>query len=59
MFDNPLGLPEGSVRALVALTIVGATVTYLFVNKSVPTELVGVLGAVVGFYFASRKKEEA
>jgi hypothetical protein len=59
MFDKPLGLPEGSIRALLALTVVGATVMYLFINKSVPTELVGVLGAVVGFYFGSRKKKEA
>lgn len=56
MTQNPLHLPEGSVRALVALTIVGATVVYLFVNKSVPTELVGVLGAVVGFYFGQKIK---
>jgi len=54
MFDKPLGLPEGSVRALLALTIVGASVVYLFVNKSLPTGLVGVLGAVIGFYFGQK-----
>lgn len=58
MFDKPLGLPGGSVRAMLAILIVGASVAYLFINKELPTGLVGVLGAVVGFYFASRKKEE-
>ena len=56
--ENPLHLPKGSVRALVALVIVVASVTYLFVNKELPTGLVGVLGAVIGFYFGQKVAAE-
>ncbi len=44
--DQPLGLPQGSVRAVLALMIVGS-----FIYSAVPIELVTL---VVGFYFGQR-----
>ncbi len=46
--NNPLGLPPGSVRALIASIIV---IGYVVVNKTVDKELIML---VLGFYFGSR-----
>ena len=45
--DKPLYLPEGSVRSVLALAIVGA-----FIASLVPIE---VATLVLGFYFAARQ----
>lgn len=55
--DWPLGLPRGTIRALLALVIVFGSVALLAVSMAVPQvykfpdALVGILGAVLGFYF--------
>lgn len=55
--DWPLGLPRGTVRALLALVVVFGSVTFLAISMAVPTvykfpdALVGILGAILGFYF--------
>jgi len=57
--ERPLGIPTGSVRAMLALVIVIVAVWAAtgpepgFVDK-VPEWLLGILGAVIGFYFGSR-----
>lgn len=43
--ENPLWLPKGSVRALLALGIVGAYIGGLLTDDT-------ILGMVLGFYFA-------
>ncbi|MCY3701540.1 MAG: hypothetical protein OXG16_02515 [Rhodospirillales bacterium] len=58
-----LALPQGSVRSMLALTVVGSFVIFLvFGGAAVPpgtrfTEIVaaltGIAGTVVGFYFGS------
>ena len=58
-----LALPQGSVRSMLALTVVGSFVVFLiFGGVSVPsgtrfTEIVaaltGIAGTIVGFYFGS------
>lgn len=58
-----LGLPEGSVRSMLALTVVGSFVVFLvFGGVSLPsgtrfTEIVaaltGIAGTIIGFYFGS------
>jgi hypothetical protein len=52
MWDNkqPLWLPQGSVRALLAFSVVGA-----FIGGLVPVE---VATLILGFYFASRGPSE-
>jgi hypothetical protein len=44
--DQPLYLPEGSIRGILALTIVGSAVAGL-----VPWDVAGI---VTAFYFAAR-----
>ena len=65
-----LGLPEGSVRSMLAILIVGTYMIVVFLGagykgtgnlkylEQVLSALAGVAGAVVGFYFGSRKKQE-
>jgi uncharacterized membrane protein len=55
--DWPLGLPRGTVRALLALVVVFGSVALLAISMAVPQTykfpdaLVGILGAILGFYF--------
>ena len=59
-----LALPQGSVRSMLALTVVGTFVVFLvfggfaFSENSRFTEIVaaltGVAGTVIGFYFGSK-----
>ena len=58
-----LALPQGSVRSMLALTVVGSFVVFLiFGGAALPTgtrfteivaALTGIAGTVVGFYFGS------
>ena len=58
--DLPLGLPRGTVRAVLALIIVFGSVVFLAVSMietpggtvyRFPDALTGILGAILGFYF--------
>lgn len=53
--DKPLGLPAGSVRALIALALVGATVASAFVHTEVAAGLLTLSTVVVKDYFEARK----
>jgi len=53
----PIGLPEGTVRAIIAVLIVAGTITYLIVYKNLSESLVGIAGIVVGYYFGARQGE--
>ena len=54
--DLPLGLPQGSVRAVLAIGVTAAAVVASFM-PSMPTEyLYPVALTVNAFYFASRPK---
>ncbi len=52
--QNPLGLPRGSVRAIIALVIVLASLVAYIVYNDLPQAMAGVLGVVIGYYFGSR-----
>lgn len=61
-FQSPAGLPEGTVRSVIALVII-TTSLYLAIlvffnaggdNSKFPEVLSGLVGAVIGFYFGSR-----
>lgn len=56
--NEPLGLPRGSVRAILAIMIVGSTVVGFTIGTAVDQALVGIAGAVVGYYFAARNSED-
>ena len=59
-----LALPQGSVRSMLALTVVGSFVVFLVFGGPVFSEndrfteivaaLTGVAGTIIGFYFGSR-----
>lgn len=48
--DQPLWLPQGSIRSLIAIAIVGA-----YIAAWVPIE---VATLVLGFYFGARTSED-
>ena len=58
MNNGPLGLPNGSVRAMLAVMIVGCCMAYFFKFDKFPTEIVGIMGIVIGYYFTSRQNDE-
>ncbi|AIY89897.1 hypothetical protein [Geoglobus acetivorans] len=49
--NQPLWMPQGSVRAIIALAIV---IGYIVINRAVDKELVMF---VLGFYFGSKMGE--
>ena len=51
MNKTPLWLPEGSIRAIIALLFVGATIVLYGVQGAVPEGLIALDGAVVAWYF--------
>lgn len=63
-FNNPLGLPEGSLRAMLAFMLVSFLGFYvlasiLSISDIKPPEfLIGIVATVIGFYFGSRSMED-
>lgn len=63
-FRSPLGLPEGSLRAMLAFLLVAFLGFYVYAsilslsNFSLPDSLLGIIATVIGFYFGSRSGEE-
>ena len=57
--DIPLGLPVGSVRAILALTLTGAAIVAAFV-PALPSEYLYPAALTVNaFYLAARPRAEA
>lgn len=56
---NPLNLPPGSVRALLALLLVGTVCGVATVRRELPPGLEGLAGAAIAFYFRARTDEQA
>lgn len=52
--NEPLGLPRGSVRALLAIVIVGAGVAGMLMGRILPEWFLGILTLVLGLYFGGR-----
>ena len=53
----PLGLPQGSVRAILALSFISTLIVSTLGGVTIadlPDWAVGIVGAVVGFYFGAR-----
>lgn len=57
MTNLPLGLPDGSVRSILALSLTAATIYLWVTGAQVPSELLAVNSLVVGNYFGSRSTE--
>jgi hypothetical protein len=55
MRNEPLGLPKGSVRAIIALGIVGGSMMLVYVkNGDAPDWIISAFSTTFGFYFGSR-----
>jgi len=55
MTKYPLGLPEGSVRAILAIVVIVSTLVYVLIYKQFIGELTTLAGLVLGYYFGSRQ----
>lgn len=54
---DPLGMPRGSVRGLLALLIVGTACLLFILGRDVPEALIALVGAVIPYYFLHRQDE--
>lgn len=63
-YRSPLGLPEGSLRAMLAYTLVAFVGFYILASIlsfsvfNPPDFLLGIVATVIGFYFGSRTGED-
>jgi hypothetical protein len=53
-WEHPLGLPTGSVRALIALLFIAL----IAITGGKEEWLVGIVGTIIGFYFGGKKTSE-
>jgi hypothetical protein len=53
--EEPLGLPKGSIRALLALGSVGSAIWFIATNIDVPEWYYAGIAVIVAFYFVSKK----
>lgn len=54
MKTTPLGLPAGTVRAILAFVLVGALMVAYFLQLPKVEVLSGLAGMALGFYFGQR-----
>lgn len=59
MEKSSLGLPVGSIRAILALSITGVSLATIIINGEIPQSLLGILGSILGYYFAAKKGDNA
>jgi hypothetical protein len=52
--STPLGLPDGSIRGLIALACTGAVLFLFITGQVVPDMLMTVASLVIGYYFGAR-----
>ena len=65
-FNNSLGLPQGSVRAIIAFAFITTLLCSTFGGVEItemPEWAIGITGSIIGFYFGSamtrRSSEES
>ncbi|MFX0030049.1 MAG: hypothetical protein ACFE8B_12625 [Candidatus Hermodarchaeota archaeon] len=56
--NEPLGMPRGTVRALITLMIVSFPFGYLFKGDTIPPLIINSIFIVIAFYFEARKGTE-
>lgn len=63
--NQPLGLPKGSVRALLAVLIVGGFIVFLLLGSNIVvfdkilSAFATLTGSVIGFYFGHRSRADS
>ena len=56
MVNEPLGLPKGSVRAIISIALVATSIAGLFLRPEASDKIVPVLTAVLAYYFGNRSE---
>lgn len=59
MTDKPLGLPEGTVRAVFALMFAGTACYMAVAQRVTPEVFLPMVMAIVGYYFGQRRGNKA
>ncbi len=54
MINEPLGLPQGSVRALIALVIIVGLIVVVVTDNANVSIIKDLALVIIGFYFGSR-----
>lgn len=54
MNKEPLGLPRGSVRSIIALTFLAFLGVYVWRNLTPPDWFLALVGSIMGYYFGVR-----
>ena len=54
VWDYPLWLPPGSVRAIITLTLLGSAIYFIVAGFAVPEWLQALVTAAIGFYVGTR-----
>ena len=52
--EQALGLPKGSVRALIVILFCFVTIGVWITTQEMPAWLIGILGAIIGLYFGTK-----
>ena len=55
--DQPLGMPRGTVRALITIMLVSFPFGYIIFGGEIPGLIINVIFIVVAFYFEARRSE--
>ena len=60
-YDEPLGMPKGSVRAIITILIVFAILILVILQQiygaqvDIPDWLIAIVSSVIAYYFGSKK----
>lgn len=57
-YNQPLGLPKGSVRAILALLCVGGGMISMYINAITFEQFIVLSSTVLAFYFGTKKEPE-
>ena len=57
MSDNPLGLPAGSIRALITIGTVATALYTVIMGLEMPEWYTTIVAAVIAFYYGTRAGE--
>jgi small-conductance mechanosensitive channel len=56
--EAPLGLPEGTVRAFLAIIVVSLPLTFIWLNIKIPIIVSNIVFLVTAFYFEKRSQRQ-
>jgi hypothetical protein len=58
MINEPLGIPKGSIRAIIAIIFSIGLVIGLILKLEKVDVLIAITSTIVGYYFSERAKEQ-